>query len=294
MSDKMNMNSLYEPLEFQQMKFPFILRVGCINDFPPHWHDCLEIHCVYGGTNDNIILDSYQHPVKAGNIVCINPSQTHWYTKKAPLYYHTLIIHSQCLTACGIQEPTNLTPCFQDRYIYQLFSDIIKETKEKPKYFEASQKAIVMKLLIHLYRNYTSESPVSSNPYLRTDLVIKILNYIKEHYLEDITISKMGKELGISPSYMCACFRQETQTTIKKYINQLRCIDAKHLLLEGKTSVTQVGIRCGFNNMSYFSKTYYNLMKELPSETLKRTSELSNKSKEHDLNKDTGKDITQP
>lgn len=268
------MNSPYEPLEFSDASYPYILRKSCYEDFPPHWHDSIEIHSLYKGTND-IVIDSKQYPVEPMDIVCINSSQIHWYAKATRVRYYTLIIHPRFLTKCGISPADLLTPRFKDPYVTQLFEEIIQEDNEQLPYFEAAKKQKIMALLIHLYRNHKSEEVATSELRTRTEIVIKILKYIKEHYAEDISISKIGQAVGISVNYMCHCFREETQTTIKKYINHLRCTEAKNLLSEGKASVTEAGISCGYNNMSYFSKMYHSMIGELPSETLERATEKS-------------------
>ena len=70
-----------------------------------------------------------------------------------------------------------------------------------------------------------------------------------------------------------------TQTTINQYINMLRCNEAKVLLSQGKQSVTEIGTHCGFNSMSYFSKTYRKIIGELPSQTMERVAKKLNTQK---------------
>lgn len=272
------MNSPYEPLEFNDPSYPYILRKSCYEDFPPHWHDSIEIHSLYRGTN-KIVLDSKQYSVGESDIVCINSCQIHWYANPTRVRYYTLIIHPRFLKKCGISPTDTLTPHFKDPYVTQLFEEIIKEDNERPPYYESSKKSKIMALLIYLYRNHKSEEVLDSEIGTRTEIVVKILTYIKEHYAEDITLSEIGKAVGLSVNYMCACFRQETQMTIKKYINNLRCIEAKNLLSEGRVSVTEAGMRYGFNNMSYFSKMYYKMIGELPSETLEHATNKPTTSK---------------
>ncbi len=263
------MNGLYEPLEFSDVSYPFILHKDCYENFPPHWHDSIEIHAIYKGTND-IVIDSKQYPVEPTDVVCINSSQIHWYAKPTRIRYYTLIIHPRFLKKCGISATDGLTPHFKDPYVTRLFEEIVEEDTKKLPYYEAAKKLKIMDLLIHIYRYHQSEEVTTSELRTQTESVIKILKYIKAHYAEDITVTEIGHAVGLSVNYMCHCFRQETQTTIKKYINNLRCTEAKNLLSEGKISVTEAGMRCGFNNMSYFSKIYGSIMGELPSETLER------------------------
>ena len=265
------MKNNYESLEFSDASYPFILRKRCYEDFPPHWHDSIEIHSIYTGTNEAVI-GSNQYPTEPGDIVCIPSSHMHWYAKKLRSRYHTLIIHPRFLKKCGISPSDRLIPRFKDEYVTKIFEEIVQESDEAKPYHEAAIKAKIITLWIYLYRSYATDSIENTQIDTRTETVIKVLDYIKEHYAEEITLPQIGRIVGISVNYLCHCFREETQTTIKKYINFLRCNEAKNLLLDGNCSVTEVGLRCGYNNMSYFSKTYCNIMGELPSETLDRAN----------------------
>jgi AraC-like DNA-binding protein len=50
-----------------------------------------------------------------------------------------------------------------------------------------------------------------------------------------------------------------------RYINILRCEHARKMLQNGNYRVEEVAYLCGFDNMSYFSKTYKKYMGCLPS-----------------------------
>ena len=57
--------------------------------------------------------------------------------------------------------------------------------------------------------------------------------------------------------------------TVVAYINATRCRNARNLLLGQKHSVSEVAALCGFENSSYFSKTFKAVMGCLPSDLIK-------------------------
>ena len=265
----MNWQNDYDILEFKDPSYPYIFHKSGHGVFIPHWHDSIEIHCIHSGTG-NIVIDSNQFTVKPSDIVCINSSETHWYTTPHQQHYYTLIISPHFLKNCNIDIKKKLIPVLNDPYITQLFEEIMQESNNQLPYYETSNRAKIMTLLVHLYRNYKSKDSQITNTQTQIEIVMNILNYIKEHYKEDIQLADIGKSIGLSANYLCTCFRRETQITINKYINTLRCNEAKVLLSQNKLSVTEIGMHCGFNSMSYFSKTYYQIIGELPSQTLER------------------------
>lgn len=274
----MNWQNDYDILDFKDPSYPYIFHKRGHGVFIPHWHDSIEIHCIHTGTG-NIVIDSNQYTVKPLDIVCINSLETHWYTTPHQQHYYTLIISPLFVKNCNIDIKNKLLPVLNDPYITQLFEEIKQEDDKQPPYYKTSNKAKIMTLLVHLYRNYTSKDLQFSSTATPPMIVMDILRYIREHYNEDFQIADIGKSIGISTNYLCTCFRRETQITINQYINMLRCNEAKVLLSQGKLSVTEIGTHCGFNSMSYFSKTYRKIIGELPSQTMERVAKKLNTQK---------------
>ena len=58
----------------------------------------------------------------------------------------------------------------------------------------------------------------------------------------------------------------DTEITVVEYLNQQRCRHAQKLILEGE-SISAAAHLSGFENLSYFSRTYKRYIGYLPSET---------------------------
>jgi len=80
--------------------------------------------------------------------------------------------------------------------------------------------------------------------------------YIRRNYTSDISTAGIGQAIGVSLYHLCRCFKDVTKVTIISYINLLRCDTAKTLLASGNYSVSEAAFMSGFQNMSYFTKTY--------------------------------------
>lgn len=92
-------------------------------------------------------------------------------------------------------------------------------------------------------------------------LVKEILNYIQEHYLEEITLTAVAKAVGYSADHCSKILRKATGLNFRDYINLLRLKKAEEMLADKTLKLTTLEIlyRCGFNN----SATYYRAKKRL-------------------------------
>ena len=92
------------------------------------------------------------------------------------------------------------------------------------------------------------------------------VEYIETNYSKKLTLEQIAEEAGFSKYYFARQFKKVTGMTVVGYLNLIRCTKAKKLLEQGQYSVLQVANRCGFENASYFSKTFRQIMGMLPSD----------------------------
>lgn len=84
-----------------------------------------------------------------------------------------------------------------------------------------------------------------------------VLNYIEEHYAEPISLDDMSRIAGLSPRYFCRFFRKMTQCTPTEYLNYYRIESACEQLADAWVTITDVAFSCGFNDISYFIKSFH-------------------------------------
>ena len=66
----------------------------------------------------------------------------------------------------------------------------------------------------------------------------------------------MAEAAEMSPKYFCYFFKEMTAKTPVEYLNGYRIEKATKMLLNTNDSVTDVAYSCGFNDLSYFIKTF--------------------------------------
>ncbi len=98
-----------------------------------------------------------------------------------------------------------------------------------------------------------TEREISSK---RIDNIKGALKLIEEEYNSDITLSRLSKTCGMSPRYFCEFFKEMTGRTPIEYLNRFRIECACNMLSNLKMNVTETATNCGFNDISYFIRTF--------------------------------------
>jgi AraC-like DNA-binding protein len=97
----------------------------------------------------------------------------------------------------------------------------------------------------------------------------KVLEVIEESYPSPITLEDLSKVVGMSPKYFCKFFNEMTHRTPINYLNYYRVECASYQLLTTELSITDIAYNCGFNDLSYFIKSFKKYKGITPSKYLK-------------------------
>jgi two-component system response regulator YesN len=88
------------------------------------------------------------------------------------------------------------------------------------------------------------------------NLVKHCLDYLERHYMEDVSLESMAKQLRLSPSYCSNMFKQVTGTCFSEYLIRLRISKAKQMLLETDDKISDIARKAGFHDAAYFNKVF--------------------------------------
>ena len=101
------------------------------------------------------------------------------------------------------------------------------------------------------------------------DLFIKAINSLPE---TSLNIDGLGKHLGMSRSGLYRKIKDLTGRPANSFIQELRMQKAFHLIRNKYGNITQVALEAGFNNLSYFSKSFQKRFGVLPLKAAKLNS----------------------
>jgi len=93
-----------------------------------------------------------------------------------------------------------------------------------------------------------------------------IFNYVKDHFREAITLEEVADLAHMKVPSFCRYFKKITNKTFTRFVNEYRITHALKLLAEQPLSITEVCFESGFNNFSYFNKTFKEYIQKSPSQ----------------------------
>lgn len=95
------------------------------------------------------------------------------------------------------------------------------------------------------------------------------LEFMESSYNTQITLEEMSQSVNMSPKYFCRFFQEMTHRTPVDYLNYYRIERACYQLLTTDQSITEVAYNSGFNDLSYFIKTFKKYKGTTPKKYLK-------------------------
>lgn len=84
----------------------------------------------------------------------------------------------------------------------------------------------------------------------------QILRYINSHIQEPLSVNHLAAYCHLNPDYFSRIFNEKYGKRPITYINTIRIERAQFLLLTTEKSLKEIAERTGFENISYFSKTF--------------------------------------
>jgi AraC family transcriptional regulator, melibiose operon regulatory protein len=86
--------------------------------------------------------------------------------------------------------------------------------------------------------------------------VEQIACLIAQRYTEQLTVTEIGRAVGLHPNYAMGLFKKAFGTTLLDYLMQHRISHAQRLLATTNEKIVDVAFSSGFNSISRFNETF--------------------------------------
>lgn len=256
---------------------------------PVHWHDEMEI--IYVKKGEGIItVDFKQYSVSAGTLALIIPGQLHSIEQSADksMEYENIIFHPQILLSKQTDTCTTdfFTPLMNgtlsipvlyqpDNPYYSQITACIDANDEicktNPPAYQLFIKSQLYHLFFILFSKCSSETAVKKD-YKSLEKMKLILKFVENNYMEKITIRDMAEEVHLSESHFMKYFKNTMGTSFIDYLNEYRLTMASRLLISSDSSILDIAAEVGFDNLSYFNRSFKKRFRQTPRDYRKRYS----------------------
>lgn len=137
------------------------------------------------------------------------------------------------------------------------YKEELAEAGTHSKLFEIVQARMVKQMVAWNDRRYA----LTDHPEVN-----KIIQYLHQHYEEDITVKAMADYVLMRESYVSGLFKKKTGQNMIHYLHVIRIEKAKQELAGSELTVSEISQRVGFLNDNYFNKIFKRLTNLTPSD----------------------------
>ena len=238
------------------------------NHFHAHFHSTIELAYVESGVlsalqdgvttlvpaghlivNSSYVVHGYDTPEASRIIVCTVPLSA------VPALRAQL---SRSRFAATIVDARGLSECTR---ILTMMADPANE--HNTLFLNALAEALLAFLIdrIGLTENTTDDE---------SDLIKRILIHLREHAAEPITVTQAAAHFGYSAGRFSHIFNERIGCSFTRYVNNLRCHNAKRMLAESGLPLIDIANACGFSSIRTFHRVYKELTGDTPRSDAKR------------------------
>lgn len=247
-----------------------------------HWHTELEFLMVHNGgalfiieeetielhENEAVFINSHQlHGARALNglpcefyAVVFHPSLLFGDTQKVSFHHYVKPILTRSLSYPKhiIQESD------PDQDMLTLLKEIAAISHKNIYEHELYVRGKLLELW-HLFYHRCTPAQAPSREY-KIDRLQPVLEYISSHYTEVITIEKLASLIPLSQGQFCRSFKETLGVSPITYLNKYRVMKSCELLLTTGSKISEIAGLTGFDNVSYYNRTFLSMIGCTPSD----------------------------
>lgn len=255
--------------------------VACYHDdlskeeVPWHWHEELEAAVVTQG-RAIVAAGKEKYTIHSGEGFFVNSGILHgcWDVDTSGCRFHSIVFHPRLVGGSldSVFYQSYVQPLAENHGLESIHfrSDVPWQAEALSAIEKAWQTCVregygyefrarsALSELILLLQGHVSVPAMQPGEKARRDAArIKLmLHYIHEHCADELNTKRIARSAAISDSECLRCFRSTIGTTPIQYVRQYRIQRAAHLLTATQLRIGDICAQCGFQDISYFTKTF--------------------------------------
>lgn len=228
-------------------------------NFQLHFHNSFELILCQKGVVI-ITLDRNTYELSEGESLLILPNQVHSYATRTYSKTFILIFAS---TYVSKFYKKSLLQCATDPKITLSDNAFIQQIQSEENVY------LLKSLLYYVIFLYTQKEQINRD-IKYTSLMCSILNYVDEHYAENISLLSLSKELGYDYNYISSIFNARFSTNFLDYVNTYRINKACEIIEQEKEySIYELASIVGYSSLRTFHRNFRKMKQISPLEYIK-------------------------
>ncbi|WP_428662525.1 AraC family transcriptional regulator [Runella sp.] len=245
-------------------------------DAPWHYHPECELTYIVKSYGQRFVGD-HIGPFYEGDLVLLGSNLPHFWRNDDVFYQSNpdLLVESVV-----IQFPQSLIADFFEKVTeFKSIQELMKKATRGIKFSaETTQKvkAAILQLpylsegfrfisflhiLLELTEDISAELLADTAYQITTDdadteRMKRIIEFTLAHFQDEIRLSDIAEIAHLTVPAFCRYFKKRTQKTYIDFLTGFRISHARTLLTDSELSVAQVGLECGFHNLSNFHQAF--------------------------------------
>ena len=86
--------------------------------------------------------------------------------------------------------------------------------------------------------------------------ILDALAYMEENFAQELGTEQLAQRYGYSVAHFCRKFKETTWLTPMNYLRIYRLEEAARMLRQGRVTVSDVALACGFSDPNYFTRCF--------------------------------------
>lgn len=258
-----------------------------------HWHDEIEIFYLEKGEIEFVIEDT-RFSIHKGEAILIPPNLLHMATKTnkescdffafvfSPVLFTESFTNAvytrfvQPLKHNGLIYSFKFSPniSWQNQVLLLLKKFLRFYGRQDIEEWELELHGLLFQLWNLYYINHMASISLSSNYVKLYNKLKPSIEYIHENFSFDMSLHLLSKQSGLCIGTFCRYFKELTGLTPFTYLNRFRIRKSCEALLDTTLTITEIANMCGFNNISYFNRSFLEHVKCKPSEYRKQNTKF--------------------
>jgi AraC family transcriptional regulator len=160
---------------------------------------------------------------------------------------------------------------FQDPLIQQIGLALKDEARSDGGGSRLYAETMANALAVHLLRYYSTQGnrKLDWKGGMCQHKLRLVQDYINDYLERELSLDELAALAQLSPYHFSRAFKQSVGISPHQYVIQQRVDRAKQLLLQGKMSLSEIAIACGFSHQSHLTRHFKRLTGVTPKTLLK-------------------------